>query len=136
LYLIDTSIWIDYFRETKNSSIKEFSHILENNLPYAINSIIYQEILQGAATENDFNRLKTYLITQRFFHLKNKIVSYEAAAMLYFQCRYKGITVRSTIDCLIAQTALENNLILLHNDRDYCQIQSIIPDLQLLPNKL
>jgi hypothetical protein len=55
------------------------------------------------------------------------VESFAQAAKIYFQCRRKGITVRSTIDCLIAQTAIEHNLLLLHDDRDYEGIASVIP---------
>ncbi|SRR5579883_1467683 len=131
MYLIDTSIWIDYFREVKNASTQRFSSILEQNIPFGITSIIYQEILQGAATEYDFNQLKEYLITQRFFQPKDEVLTYESAAKLFYSCRRKGITLRSSIDCLIAQIAIEHNLILLHHDQDYPRIRSVVPELQL-----
>jgi predicted nucleic acid-binding protein len=131
LYLIDTSIWIDYFREIENSPVKQFNSILEKNLPFGITGVIFQEILQGAATTRDFQQLKDYLITQRFFHPQDNIVSFESAANLFYSCRRKGITIRSTIDCLIAQVAIENDLILLHNDQDYLRLKSVFPKLKL-----
>ncbi|RLA59144.1 MAG: hypothetical protein DRR04_09255, partial [Gammaproteobacteria bacterium] len=51
------------------------------------------------------------------------------AARIYYDCRRTGITVRSSVDCLIAQCALENELVLLHQDRDYINMQSHIPEL-------
>lgn len=56
--------------------------------------------------------------------------SYEMAAELYFKCRKNGIAVRSNIDLLIAQTAIENDLYLLHDDRDFSLIASIEPKLK------
>ena len=56
--------------------------------------------------------------------------SYEKAALLNFQCRRAGVTVRSTIDLLIAETAVENNL-LLHNDGDFDNMSRIIEDLKI-----
>lgn len=47
------------------------------------------------------------------------------AAKLYFKCRKKGITIRSTIDLLIAQTAIENDLYLLHDDNDFTLIAKV-----------
>lgn len=132
VYLIDTSVWIDYFREIENSSTIKFSNILDRNLPFGLTSIIYQEILQGAASEKDFNQLKEYLSTQRFFHAQDEFSTFESAAKLFFLCRRKGITIRSTIDCLIAQIAIEHNLILLHNDQDYNRMQSVVPKLLLM----
>lgn len=131
MYLVDTSVWIDYFREIDNSATNEFNNILNQNLPFGLTSVIYQEILQGAATPQDFLQLNNYLTTQRFYYPKDDIQSYEHAANLFFKCRRKGITIRSTIDCLIAQVAIEHDLVLLHNDQDYVRIKTIITDLKL-----
>lgn len=131
MYLVDTSIWIDYLREKNNKSAQFFLDIIENNVPFGITGVIYQEILQGAASVKDFQELVDYLSTQHFFHPKDDIVTYQAAAKLYFDCRRKGLTVRSTTDCFIAQIAIEHNLILVHNDRDYLQINKINPKLKL-----
>jgi hypothetical protein len=54
------------------------------------------------------------------------VKTYEDAARIYFYCRKKGITIRSTIDCLIAQIALDQNLLLLHNDKDFDAIAPIV----------
>ncbi len=51
---------------------------------------------------------------------------YARAASIYFTCRRKGITVRSTIDCLIAQIALEHDLFLIHNDSDFDAMAPVI----------
>jgi predicted nucleic acid-binding protein len=53
--------------------------------------------------------------------------SYVAAAQIYRRCRKKGITIRRGMDCIIAQTAVENDLVLLHNDVDFERISSVIP---------
>ena len=81
--------------------------------------MIYQEVLQGAKSEKEYAGLKKYLSSQRFFHPKDPIKTYAKAAGIYFRCRKKGITVRSTVDCMIAQIAIESELLLLHNDRDF-----------------
>ena len=95
-------------------------------IPFGINSFIYQEVLQGAKTEEEYNTLKTYLITQHFFHPKDPVDSFTRAARIYFDCRKNGITIRSTIDCIIAQTAIEHKLHLLHNDRDFEAMSKVI----------
>ncbi|ABY91974.1 hypothetical protein JCM16816_23680 [Thermoanaerobacter brockii subsp. lactiethylicus] len=81
--------------------------------------------MQGAKTENEFNLIKEYLSTQKFYDLKYGIKSYEDAAKMYFKCRKKGITIRSTIDLLIAETAIENNLYLLHDDDVFSLIAQV-----------
>lgn len=131
MYLIDTSVWIDYFRKNNSSAVKVFSKILDQKLPFGLTSVIYQEILQGAYSKRDFEKVADYLKTQRFFHPKEPILSYQAAAEIYFECRKKGITIRSTIDCLIAQIAIEHDLTLVHNDADYIHIKKMLNNLKL-----
>jgi len=70
--------------------------------------------------------LKSYLETQIFYIPKNPIESFAQAAQLYRNCRTKGITPRSTIDCLIVQIAIEHDLFLLHNDKDFERIAEVI----------
>ncbi len=130
MYLVDTSVWIDYFNEVDNRSTEKLEYIFNHDIEFGITAVIYQEILQGAATTTDFAKLETYLKTQCFYHPLNLLESYTEAARLYFDCRRRGVTVRSTIDCLIARIAIEHNLILLHNDRDFQYIGQIIPELK------
>jgi len=66
------------------------------------------------------------LETQRFYHLNDPVDSFAKAARIYFNCQKQGITIRSTIDCLIAQTALEHDLFLLHNDNDFTVMTAVI----------
>ncbi len=54
-----------------------------------------------------------------------------ARASLYARCRRAGVTPRSTIDCLLAQIAIEHNLLLLHSDRDFPRIAAVVPELKL-----
>ena len=125
MILVDTSVLIDFFRGGKNIAVDNFREILQGDFPFGITSVIFQEVLQGARDEKEYKILKKYLSTQRFFHPLDPVSSYENAARIYFNCRRKGITIRSTIDCLIAQIVLENNLFILHNDRDFDAIASV-----------
>jgi len=130
VYLVDTSVWIDYFAEKDNGAVHKLEHILDNEVPFGITAVVYQEILQGAANEKDLSDLTTYFKSQTFYHPSDPIASYAQAAQIYFTCRRRGITIRSTIDCLIAQISLEHDLILLHNDRDFKAIAQHFPKLQ------
>jgi predicted nucleic acid-binding protein len=126
MILVDTSVLIDFFKGRKNNSCQKFELILNKGLPFGINSFIFQELLQGAKSDKEYRTLKKYLETQRFYHLNDPIDSFAAAARIYFDCQKKGITIRSTIDCLIAQTALEHDLLLLHNDNDFNAMTAVI----------
>jgi predicted nucleic acid-binding protein len=127
MILVDTSVLIDFFRGRKNETAQKFEWVLQKGIPFGINSLIFQEVLQGAASEKEYSVLDSYLRSQRFYHLKEPVESYAKAARIYMDCRKKGIAVRSTIDCLIAETALEHDLSLLHNDADFTAMAAIIP---------
>jgi len=129
--LVDTSVMIDYLSDNENDAMFKFQYVLENNIPFGINPFVYQEVLQGVKTEKDFDMAKRYLDTQRFYSLKDEKESFASAARIYFKCRKKGITIGSTIDCLIAQTAIENSLFLLHNDSDFDNIAKVVSDLKI-----
>ncbi len=126
MILVDTSILIDYLRGIENEPARRFQYVLDRNLPFGISSVVYQEVLQGVKSERDFQTVKRYLDTQKFYGLKDEKESYAAAAQIHQKCRKKGITIYSTIDCLIAQTAIENNLFLLHNDSDFDRMHKVI----------
>lgn len=127
MILVDTSVLIDYLKGIENKSTKMFLQILEKGIPFGINHVIYMEVLQGAKTERDYNALNKYLDTQTFYELKRGKESYADAAKMYFKLRQKGVTVKSTMDCLIAQVAIENDLFLLHNDQDFSRISKEFP---------
>lgn len=129
MILVDTSVLIDFLKNNNNEAVEKFSNILSRNIPYGINVFIYQELLQGCASEREYHKLKKYLDTQTFYELHNGRESFAQAARIYFTCRRAGYTISSTIDCLNVQTALENNLALLHNDVDYHYIKGVINEL-------
>lgn len=126
MILVDTSVLVGLFKGASNDAANRMRDILRHHIPFGITSVIYQELLQGAKSEQEYTLLKDYLSSQRFFHPRNSVESYADAARIYFSCRNKGVTVRSTIDCLIAQIAVEQDLILLHNDRDFDAMAPII----------
>jgi predicted nucleic acid-binding protein len=131
VFLVDTSVWIDYLRGTSTVSVEKFQRILDESQPFGITSLIYQEILQGTDSDVSFARLDAYLRSQRYYHPQDPLTTHTEAARIYYRCRRKGITIRSTIDCLVAQIAIENDLLLLHSDRDFDDIASVVPELEI-----
>lgn len=127
MILVDTSALIGFLKGEENDCSRKFRNVVERRMPFGITSQIFQEILQGARSTTEYGTLKRYLESQYFFHPLDPIASYAYAAKIYFDCRKKGITIRSTIDCLIAQIALEHDLPLLHNDKDFDAMAAAIP---------
>ncbi|HOQ13228.1 MAG: Ribonuclease VapC11 [Spirochaetes bacterium ADurb.Bin218] len=131
MILVDTSVLIDYLKGIDNSYVRVMEKILQEGIPYGINDFIYQELLQGARTLKEFKILKEYLETLPFYNLKDGLASFEKAALINIKCRKSGITVRSSIDLLIAESAIENEVLLLHNDKDFDYMAKVIPDLKI-----
>jgi predicted nucleic acid-binding protein len=130
MYLADTSVWIDFLRGRIGPHVDFLDGLLDNPLAVGLSDAIYLEILQGARDAEAFERLRRYFSTQRFYAFADSRQSHEAAARMYQDCRRRGITVRSTLDCLIAQCAIEHELVLLHNDRDYVGLGQAAPALR------
>jgi len=130
MYLVDTSVWVDYIKGTDTPAVEFLDSLLLMPMIVGITDLIYMEVLQGAKSVAGFKKLQKYFSTQQFYRFEDPQSSYEAAALMFFNCRRQGITVRSSIDCLIAQCALENELILLHHDKDYEQLAKVSTQLR------
>lgn len=131
MYLVDTSVWIGYIRDEENEATERLAEIEVRGHPFGITAVIYQEVLQGAASRAKFDYLAEYLGSQTFYHPVQPVESYWEAALIYFRCRREGVTIRSAIDCLIARVAIEHGLILLHDDRDFEKMAEVVSELVL-----
>ena len=132
MILVDTTVLIDFLKGVENTKSKLFEKVLNQDYPYGLSPYTYQELLQGARDEVEYKKLKDYLCSQRFYFLPENIETYEKAASMFFRLRRQGVTIRSSIDVLIALTALEYDLLLLHNDRDYDTMAGKVPTLKIL----
>jgi predicted nucleic acid-binding protein len=70
MILVDTSVFINYFKGVENESTLKLDKILSENITFGINNFIFQELLQGSSNENEFNTLFKYLTVQTFYSLK------------------------------------------------------------------
>jgi predicted nucleic acid-binding protein len=131
MYLVDTSVWIDFLRDRKVAHVAALSSLLEGDDIVGVAPIILQEILQGADSDSRFERWLEYFSDLFCYLPENLEATHVAAARLYLQCRRTGKTPRSSNDCLIATIALEHDLTLLHNDRDFDVIARVEPALRL-----
>lgn len=134
MILVDTSVLISFLKGEEDDKITILQDILSRDIPFGISCYTYQEVLQGARNEAEFKTLKDYLSSQHIYYLDSEADTYEKAAKLFYNLRRSGVTPRSTLDILIALTAIENNLALLHNDRDYDTMAKRVPELRILHN--
>jgi predicted nucleic acid-binding protein len=118
MILVDTSVWIEFLRGENSVQRQALHRLIEEEEDISITEIILTEVLQGIRNDRDFRMTKDYLLEFPIFRPQG-IETYLQAAHLYRECRKKGKTVRKTVDCIIAAICLENDLTLLHQDRDF-----------------
>ncbi|RPI76297.1 MAG: PIN domain nuclease [Desulfobacteraceae bacterium] len=126
MILVDTSVWIGFFNELDSPTVRLLEDFIVAEEDICLSGFIVTEVLQGFKTEKDFELAKKHLLQFPIYIFDNP-QSYIKAAQIYRRCRRQGITIRKTADCIIAQTAIENKLILLHEDTDFDRIASVCP---------
>ncbi|MBS1526362.1 MAG: PIN domain-containing protein [Bacteroidetes bacterium] len=115
--LVDTSVWINFFKAKETTA----SLFLKNNLSDIIIAtcpVILQEVLQGIVSDQEFTKVNTYFDTL-FPLVGNSYNLAYKAAQLYRELRKKGVTVRKPNDCLIALYAMDYDIPILQDDRDF-----------------
>lgn len=133
MVLVDTSVWVDYLRGEATSQVRALRDLLAGEDIVGTAPIILQEILQGADSEARFETWRANFSELYCYVPIDPAQSHIAAARLYQACRRAGKTPRSSNDCLIAQIAIEHDLQLLHDDRDFSAIASTTPKLKVYP---
>jgi predicted nucleic acid-binding protein len=115
--LVDSSVWIDYFRGANTLQTEELDRLLGKE-PIAIGDLILTEVLQGFVSDRDFNQARKLLATLVTVNLAGQAMAIQAAKN-FRALRALGITVRKTIDTVIATHCIEHDLSLLYSDRDF-----------------
>jgi predicted nucleic acid-binding protein len=121
--LLDTSVWIQVFRQRNPLDLEGLVPLDE----VVVCLPIIQEILQGFRDENAFRVARAALLAIPIVESPLGRDVFLEAADLYRQARRAGVTVRSGVDCLIAACAIRNDLVLLHHDRDYSALARVSP---------
>lgn len=116
MLLVDTSVWINVFRDKSGQYGKQF-HAWIAGQDVCLTRFQQLELLQGCRSEQEWALLAPYLEDQDY--VESSPATWQAAARIYYDLRRRGLTVRSPIDCCIAQIALEKRIILVHDDADF-----------------
>ena len=117
MILVDSSVWIDYFRAADTPQVALLDSLLGRR-QIAVGDLIVAEVLQGVRDDKEFRLVKRVFAAFTHLDLCGYALALKAAEN-YRLLRAKGITVRKTIDTLIATRCIEDRLTLLHADRDY-----------------
>ena len=120
--IVDSSVWIDGFNPKITNPKKEaLKQLIQDDYPIFLCPIIYQEILQGVREEKIFEQIKIVLQQYRMINIDIMFVTNKAID-LYRHLLKKGITIKKSVDCLIASYAIITDIPILHNDGDFTLI--------------
>ena len=117
MWIVDSSVWIDFF----NGKSTPQTDVLVHGFGWqeiGLGDINLCEVLQGFHAQSDFERAREALLRFSIFPIGGQEIAIKAAEN-YRSLRRRGITVRKTLDCLLATFVIENGHSLLHSDRDF-----------------
>ena len=117
MLVVDTSVWIDYFNGVENPQTDFLNTVLDKT-PILIGDLILAEVLQGFRHDPDFEKVRRAMGKYMQANMVSPVLAVQSARNYRF-LRKKGVTVRKTIDSLIATYCIENDHELLHNDSDF-----------------
>lgn len=123
--LVDSSVWIDFLRNKATPQTDKLIELINEREDLCVCGFVLAEVLQGIRDE------KQYVITKQQFdnliYLEDDQSTFELGATIYRNLRKQGITIRNSIDCLIAATVIQHGVGLLEADRDYAFIDEHYP---------
>jgi predicted nucleic acid-binding protein len=117
MILVDSSVWIDYLQDRATPQA-ELLDALFGSERLGIGDLILTEVLQGCITDREFDRVRRFIQPFPVVQISTPTIAIQAARN-YRTLRAKGITVRKTIDTLIATRCIIDGLTLLYSDRDF-----------------
>ena len=124
MILVDTSIWVDLFRDP-TGNVRDALELVTSDEEVVLTRFNQLELLQGARDEQEWTVLSVYLEHQDY--LETEPETWRNAARIYFDLRQRGQTVRSAVDCCIAELAYQHDALLVHRDRDFAAIADVRP---------
>jgi len=115
--LVDTTVWIDIFSGRNTAQVAMLESFIDKREDICLCGVILTEVLQGIRNDKEYKKTKSVLSDLIFFPMTYE--TFLLAANIYRTLRVKGVTIRNSVDCMIASVCIENNVRLLHNDRDF-----------------
>ncbi len=124
MIIVDTTVWVDYLRGSRNPETEWLEREADRRR-LGLPDLVLCEVLQGVRGEQEFGWVRTELQRFKLFETGGEALVIEAARN-YRTLRDQGLTVRKTIDCLIATFCMANGHALLHRDRDFDAFEKIL----------
>jgi predicted nucleic acid-binding protein len=121
--IVDTTVWVDFFRGKNTPEVGILERLVTEDEDICICGVILTEVLQGIRSDAEY--IETLSRFDSFLFLDLNRQTFIKAAQLYRTLRRRGITSRKPVDCMIAAVAIEHDIPLLHNDRDFDPIEKI-----------
>ena len=121
MIVVDSSVWIDYFIGKTTPAADKLDSLL-GEAPIAAGDLMLVEVLQGFRTNSDFAKARDLLMSLNIVNMLNTTIALKSAAN-FRSLRKKGVTVRKTVDTIIATYCIENRLPLLYSDKDFQPFQ-------------
>jgi len=116
--VVDTSVWVDVLRDARTPQARRCVELIEGGEPVALTDVIFTELLQGLPSEEEASLVERHLRAFPILRLEG-LDDFVLAAGLYRAARRQGVTIRKTLDCLIAAPCVRTGAPLLHADADF-----------------
>jgi predicted nucleic acid-binding protein len=124
--VVDTSVWIDVLNETGSPQALRCVELIEGGEPIALTDIVFTEILQGFRSDREARLVEGHLKAFPMLRLDG-LDDFALAAQLYRRARRAGVTIRKTLDCLIAAPCVRTGAPILHSDADFDRLAECTP---------
>ena len=126
MIVVDTSVWIDVLNENSTPQAERCVDLIERGEPVALTDAVLTEVLQGLRSEREAQLVERHLRAFPILRLDG-IEDFVLSAELYRAARRAGITIRKTVDCLIAAPCVRTGAPLLHADSDFDLLATCTP---------
>lgn len=125
MIVVDTSVWIDVLGGRRTRQARRCAELIEAGEPVALTDVIFTELLQGLP-EDEVALVERHLRAFPMLRLEG-LDDFALAAQLHRDARRSGVTIRKTLDCLIAAPCVRTGAPLLHADADFDRLASCTP---------
>ena len=126
MIVVDTSVWIDVLNDTPAPQAQRCVQLIESGEPIALTDVILTEVLQGLRSDREAALVERHLRAFPILRLE-ELDDFVLAAKLYRAARRAGVTIRKTLDCLIAAPCVRTGAPLLHADGDFNRLATCTP---------